>query len=138
MVKFTVLGEPKGKGRPRMTARGRTYTPKDTVQYENLVRIEYRRQCGDFKFQDGTPLDARITAYFSIPQSVSKKKRQMMMEHKVRPTKKPDVDNVAKVVLDSINGVAYHDDAQVVDCQVRKFYSDNPRIVVTLQESQSF
>ena len=134
-VKFTILGEPKGKGRPRMTREGRTYTPKETVQYENLVRLEYRRQCRDFKFDRYTPLDARITAYYTIPKSVSKKKRQAMLDRKIRPLKKVDCDNLVKVVLDSLNEIAYHDDVQVVDCLVRKFYSDNPRVVVTIQEA---
>lgn len=57
-----------------------------------------------------------------------------MLEGVIRPTKKPDIDNVCKIVLDSLNGIAYHDDTQVVDCQVRKFYSENPRVVVTIQD----
>lgn len=134
-VKFTILGEPKGKGRPRVTKTGRAYTPKDTVQYENLVRLEYRRQCNDFKFARNSALDARITAYYAIPKSISKKKRQEMLDFKIRPLKKVDCDNLIKVVLDSLNEIAYHDDVQVVDCQVRKFYSEQPRIVVTIQEA---
>ena len=99
------------------------------------MKIEYRRQCKDFKFDRNTPLDARITAYYTIPKSVSKKKRQAMLDRKIRPLKKVDCDNLVKVVLDSLNEIAYHDDVQVVDCQVRKFYSDNPRVVVTIQEA---
>lgn len=136
MVRFTVLGEPRGKRRPRMTKTGHVYTPKETVQYENLVRVEYRRQCQDFKFEKDVPLDARITAYYGIPKSASKRKRQMMLEHQIRPMKKVDCDNLVKVVLDSLNEIAYHDDVQVVDCQVRKFYSENPRVVVTIREAE--
>jgi Holliday junction resolvase RusA-like endonuclease len=135
-VKFSVLGEPRGKQRPRMTKEGHTYTPKETVQYENLIRMEYRRQCHDLKFCRETALDARIAAYYGIPKSASKKKRQAMLDHKIRPLKKVDVDNLVKVVLDSLNEIAYHDDVQVVDCQVRKFYSENPRVVVTIQEAR--
>lgn len=131
-VKFTVLGTPIAKGRPRMTKAGRTYTPQKTVEYENLVRLEYRRQCGDFKFSQDLPLDVRILAYYPIPKSVSKKKRQMMVSHKLRPMKRPDTDNVCKSILDSLNEVAYHDDAQVVDCQVRKFYGEDPKVVVKI------
>lgn len=136
-VKFSVLGEPRGKQRPRVTKVGHTYTPKETEQYENLVRMEYRRQCHDFKFSSGTALDARIIAYYSIPKSASKKKRQAMLDHIIRPLKKVDCDNLIKIVLDSLNKIAYHDDVQVVDCQVRKFYSDNPRIVVIIQEASA-
>ncbi len=137
-VKFTILGAPQGKGRPRFRNAGKfvqTYTPKETVAYENLVKLEYRRQCHDFKFHDDAPLDVRITAFYAIPKSVSKKKRLDMVQHLIRPMKKPDTDNVVKVILDSLNEIAYKDDVQVVDCQVRKFYSENPRVVVSISEA---
>ena len=136
-VKFTVLGEPRGKQRPRMTRNGHTYTPAETVQYENLVRMEYRRQCGDYRFPDDAALDMRIMAYYAIPKSVSKKKRQEMLEHRIRPLKKVDCDNAVKIVADSLNMIAYRDDVQIVDCQIRKFYSSEPRIVVTIQEASA-
>lgn len=109
-LKFSVLGEPAGKGRPRFRNAGafvQTYTPEKTVSYENLVRLEYRRQCNDFKFPKDTPLDVRITAYYGIPKSVSKKKAQLMRERKIRPMKKPDFDNIGKIVCDSLNDIAY-------------------------------
>lgn len=137
-VRFTVLGTPQGKGRPRFTKVGnfvRTYTPDSTVSYENLVRLEYRRQCQDYRFQEGIPLDVRIMAYYDIPKSVSKKKRQQMISHQLRPMKKPDNDNIIKCVLDALNQIAYKDDVQVADCQIRKFYSEKPRIVVSIMES---
>ena len=131
-IKFAVLGAPVAKGRPRMTRQGHTYTPQKTVAYENLVRLEYQRQCGSVKFGKDIPLDVRIAAYYPIPKSVSKKKRQMMVRHQLRPMKRPDTDNVCKSILDSLNDVAYHDDAQVVDCQVRKFYGEDPRVLVKI------
>lgn len=109
-LKFSVLGEPAGKGRPRFRNAGafvQTYTPEKTVNYENLVTLEYRRQCRDFKFPKDTPLDVRITAYYGIPKSVSKKKAQLMRERKIRPMKKPDFDNIGKIVCDSLNDIAY-------------------------------
>lgn len=132
-ARFTVLGAPCGKGRHRTTQTGRTYTPKETVVYENLIKTEFRRQCGELQFQTGEALDMRVMAYYPIPVSISKKKRNLMLERKLRPTKKPDWDNIGKVVGDSLNLIAYHDDAQIVDSQVRKFYSDQPRIEVIIQ-----
>lgn len=131
-ISFTVLGPPTAKGRPRMTRDGHAYTHQKTVEYENLVRLEYRRQCGDHKFGRDIPLDVRIVAYYPIPRSASKKKRQMMASRQIRPMKRPDTDNVCKSILDSLNEVAYHDDAQVVDCQVRKFYGEDPRVLVRI------
>ena len=57
-----------------------------------------------------------------------------MKKQLLRPTKKPDMDNVVKIIADSLNQIAYRDDTQIVDCQCRKFYSDNPRVEVTIKE----
>lgn len=134
-VKFTILGEPKGKGRPRfITKTGRAITPKDTAVYENLVRMEYMAQCKEFRFPDNAMLDMRILAYYGIPKSMTKKNRELVSQRILRPTKKPDMDNVVKVIADSLNGVAYRDDTQIVDCQIRKFYSEKPRVEVTIQQ----
>lgn len=135
-VTFTIPGEPKGKGRPRFARAGsyvKTYTPDETASYENLVRIEYERQCRN-RFPDDAMLDMRIIAYYSIPKSAGKKKRLKMLDNLIRPTKKPDMDNIVKVIADSLNHIAYKDDTQIVDAQVRKFYSEKPRVVVMIRE----
>ena len=91
-VKFTVLGEPKGKGRPRFIQQtGRAITPKDTANYETLVRMEYMAQCQGYKFPDGTMLDMRILAFYSIPKSATKKNKELMKKQLLRPTKKPEI-----------------------------------------------
>lgn len=142
-VRFIVYGEPQGKGRPRFgmrysAAAGRSFvnvrTPEKTVAYENLVKIEYGIQTKNFRFRDDAQLDMRILAYYSIPKSASKKKQQAMITKKVRPIKKPDMDNVVKIIADSLNQVAYKDDTQIVDCQCRKFYAEEPRVEVRITE----
>ena len=85
-------------------------------------------------FEQGKQLDVRIIAYYAIPQSVSKKKRKRMIDKIERPLKKPDADNVVKVILDALNKIAYYDDTQVVDLQIRRFYGENPRTVVTIED----
>ena len=141
MVKFTVYGEPKAKGRPRVSVRksgdgektfARAYTPKQTVIYENQVKLEYENQCGSYRFPDDAMLDIRIFAYYGIPKSTSKKKRELMLAGKIRPTKKPDFDNIAKIICDSLNGIAYQDDKLIVDGMFRKFYSEQPRVEVKI------
>ena len=136
-VKFTIPGEPHGKARPRVV-NGHAFTPGNTVEYENLVRLEYQRQCGQQRFSDDAQLDLRITAYYAVPKSVSRKKHIAMLEHKIRPTKKPDADNVVKSIADSLNKIAYRDDTQIVDCQIRKFYGEWSRVVVTIQEASTY
>lgn len=143
MRAFVIEGEPQGKGRPRFSVingRVNTRTPDNTVIYENLVKVSYRQSCKEPMYEKGVPLVVQITAFYGIPKSVSNKKRQDMLFEKIRPTKKPDIDNLCKVVMDSLNQIAYHDDAQVVKTTVSKFYSDYPRVFVqiwTLEEYDS-
>ena len=110
------------------------FTPKDTVAYENLVKMEYRYQTNGFRFPDDAQLDMRILAFYSIPKSVTKERRRQMTAGELRPLKKPDSDNVVKIIADSLNQIAYRDDTQIVDCQCRKFYSDEPRVEVRIIE----
>ena len=136
-IKFTVPGEPRGKQRPRVVSRNgfsKAYTPKETLVYENLIKWYYQQAAGNYQFPDDAMIDVRIIAYFVIPKSASKKKKQQMLDHEIRPTKKPDLDNICKLVCDALNALAYHDDASVVDCQVRKFYSDSPRLEIKISQ----
>lgn len=132
-VHFTIPGEPVGKGRPRFSRQGSfvmAYTPGKTVSYENLIKVEYERQSG-FSFGE-REIGLRVTAYFSIPKSASKVKRRQMKDGEIRPAKKPDIDNVCKVVADALNGVAYNDDRQIVYTEISKRYDDMPRIDVSI------
>ena len=138
-VRFTVIGQPQGKQRPRTirlkNGKSCTYTPENTVLYENLIKSEYWRQVGNVRFDNGDFISARIVAFYGIPASASKKKQFEMMSGKIRPTKKPDTDNVLKVICDALNGIAYKDDAQIVHARVSKYYSDNPRVEIYLQKA---
>lgn len=57
-----------------------------------------------------------------------------MIDRLIRPTRKPDFDNIGKIICDALNGIAYRDDAQIVDALVRKFYSDTPRVIVEISD----
>ena len=131
---FEIVGEPQGKGRPRFSTRGgfvKTYTPEKTASYENFVKVCYLNKYKGQKL-DGEII-AEIIAYFSIPNSFSKKKRAQAIEGKIRPTKKPDTDNIAKTILDSLNGIAFEDDKQVVALLVKKLYGEEAKVVVSLK-----
>lgn len=139
-IEFTIPGEPQGKGRPRFGRMGNrvvTRTPEKTAVYENLVKTQFYSQCGQCRFPDDAMLDVRISAYYGMPKSVSQRKRRAMLAHEIRPTKKPDFDNIGKVVCDSLNGLAYRDDAQIVDSRICKYYCTNPRVVVTIREADT-
>lgn len=135
-ISFSVPGAPFGKQRPKFSRVGqyvKTYTPKETVSYENLVKLMYQQEAKGRMFPENSMLDVRIIAYYEVPKSTSKRRTRLMLEHKIRPTKKPDIDNVIKAIADALNTVAYHDDTQIVDCQCRKFYSEQPRVDVTIR-----
>lgn len=134
-VIFSVPGKPRGKERPRTVRMGNritTYTPKNTVDYENLIRKSYKNSDGNFKLENA--INADILAIFPVPKSTSKKMKEEMIKGNIKCTKKPDCDNVAKVILDALNGTAYNDDSQVCKLSVEKIYGENPMIKVCLKE----
>ena len=132
---ITIPGEPTGKARPRVFNRGgksMAITPEKTVMYENLIKMCYVDQGGHFFGE--SPLNMHVTAYYTIPKSASKKKVVMMRSAEIRPTKKPDIDNVIKCIADSLNGVAYKDDSQIVTIRADKFYGEIPSVVVQITD----
>lgn len=134
-VEFVIPGIPKGKQRPKVTVQGNyahAYTPKETVNYENYVKLMYQTS-KERSHLEGA-IGAVILAIFPIPKSTSKKNIALMRDGKIRHTKKIDCDNLAKIILDSLNGIAYKDDAQVCELLVTKYYGDEPRVEVKLYE----
>ena len=121
------------EARQELQRMERLRSAKNTLQHEKEVAAVYMEAAKGRKFEKGRPLDIRIIAYYPIPKSASKKKQREMLEHRLRPTVKPDLDNVAKLVYDALNGVAWYDDNAIVDTQVRKFYSDTPRVEVFIR-----
>lgn len=118
---INIPGKLVSKQRPKFSRKDgiiRTYTPEKTVNYENWVKMCWM-QSEQEKLSGN--IIAVIVARFIIPQSYSNKKRRELNE-KPCP-KKPDCDNIAKSILDALNGIAYDDDAQIVDLSVSKVYS---------------
>lgn len=140
-IEFTVPGCPVAKQRPKFSRQGafvRSYTPDKTVSYENLVKLAWMQRAEESFSEPIRKLEGAIKAelrlFFPIPKSESKKRKEQMLNGKIRPTKKPDADNCIKSVLDALNKIAFDDDGQVVEILAYKFYSDNPKAVVILEE----
>lgn len=131
MIKLIIPGEPVAKQRPKVY-NGRGVTPEKTVNYETLVRQLYITQY--FRQQLEGQLRLTVTAYLKIPKSASKKAKEDMISGKTRPTKKPDWDNLGKIISDALNGLAYKDDSQIVSATVDKWYSIYPRVEVEIDE----
>lgn len=125
MIEFTVVGKIQPKQRPRFVRMGKfiqTYTPKPTLDYQKLVGDSYTEKYGDEKLTGA--LVVEIDAFFNVPKSYSKKKKAEL-RGKPNTQHNGDIDNVAKSVLDGLNGIAYDDDTIIYDLHIRKFYSDD-------------
>lgn len=131
-IAFTIPGEPQGKGRAKIVKIGgfsRMATPAKTVAYEGLVAHAAQQAMAGAPPFIG-PMALEVDAVFSVPASWSQKKRAQALAHYIRPTKKPDADNVLKAICDGMNGVVWRDDVQAVYTVVRKQYGDTPGVWV--------
>ena len=136
MLTYIVYGEPVGKGRPRFARRGKftsTYTPQKTKTYEDEIRMMAKAAMGASEPLD-TPMTVAIYIRVGIPASYSKQKRKDALSGIIKPMKKPDLDNVAKCFLDSMNEIVYLDDKQVVNLHVTKVYAETPAVQVMVKE----
>ena len=136
VVNFFVDGTPVGKGRPKFARRGNfvsAYTPTKTRDYEALIAEAARKAMGSSE-----PLKTPVVAYIyitvPIPQSYSKKRYAACLSGLERPCKKPDIDNIIKAFLDSMNGIMYDDDTQVVSLHSTKRYGTIGMVEVLVKE----
>lgn len=141
-MEIEVLGEPMGKQRPRATSWGghtRIYTPKKTLSYEGRFASAYWGKYPEGK-PTSLPVKMSITAVFALKKAdynskgmPNKRGTNKLMGFEMA-TKKPDCDNIAKAVLDGLNGVAFVDDSQVVELSIKKKYGMAPKVIVDWEE----
>lgn len=134
-ITFEVLGKPQAKGRPRFARMGgfvKTYTPKETLEYENKVKLAYLSQIKgqDYKEYAGQ-VKVSIWAYFEPIKSISKKKYNEILG--TAHLKRPDLDNIQKSILDGLNGVAWKDDSQIYNIQAYKYYDKEEKVIVEIE-----
>ena len=135
-VSFIVPGEPQGKGRCRVGKIGghaRMFTPAKTVAYEGLISMAAQQAMGTAALFAGA-CAIEVECIHSMPKSMSKKDRVRALDGSLRPTKKPDGDNVLKAVCDGLNGVLWRDDVQAVDSRVIKRYGETPELRVRVAQ----
>jgi len=133
-ITFEVIGKVCGKQRHRSTRRGKMYTPEQTVNYESYLGFTYQSLKDKKWFDKDAQIGIAIDSYLSIPKRVSKKRKALMLSGKIRPTKKPDMDNIVKIVMDGLTGHAYPDDKQIVEFgRMGKFYTEREeKIIVSI------
>jgi len=134
VLKIEIPGDVQAQQRPKFSRYGNNVSvrdPKESKDYKSFVRLVASQVAPDTLITEEVRL--RIDVYRKIPKSFSKKKHQQAVDGELRPTTKPDVDNLAKGIKDGLSKVIWHDDSQVTELFVRKWYSDNPRAEVTIE-----
>lgn len=130
-IQFTVPGRPQPKQRPRI-CQGHTYTPKETAEYEERVLLAAKKA----KVIPQSPIEQTIKVqllfYMPIPKSWKKQKQEAAKEGAIYPISRPDVDNLAKSILDACNNVIYTDDSIIADLTISKRYGTEPRAEITI------
>ena len=129
-IEIVLLGQPRGKERPRMGRGGHVYTPVKTKDYEAWLKFGAQEVMGDRPPLDG-PLRVDLRIVIPIPQSWTQKRRAAALAGIEMPTKKPDLDNIMKMI-DALNLVAFVDDAQIVETGMRKEYGEKPGLWVII------
>jgi Holliday junction resolvase RusA-like endonuclease len=142
-MEIVVYGEPVPQGRPKFVRIGNhvhTYDPEKSRSYKQLVRFwvtQHLKKIDGFKpYENALCVD--LTFFLGIPSSWTKKRKLEASQGQIRPTKKPDTDNLVKCVTDSCNGLLWVDDSIITDLTARKRYtSELARVVIKITEVQS-
>ncbi len=134
-VNFEVKGKVKAKHSVKFGRNGIKYTPRDMVEYANLVKLSFINKYPEWDIANFTdkPLKAEIDVFMPVPQSYSKKKTEQALNNEIRPTVKPDCDNIAKNINDALNGIVYPDDKQIVSLMVNKFYGNSEQVRIKIE-----
>ena len=129
-MKFAVYGTVRGQARPRFTKRGHTYQLKADRDYKELIKQSF------IEANQNPPLKSPVWLYIDVFRELpSSRPKKINDEPDIY---KPDGDNIGKIVLDALNGLAYEDDKQVTMLMVRKhrrMRGQQERIEVRIEES---
>ena len=132
VITFAIAGPPRGKQRAR-TGKGFAFTPAKTVMYENYVKMQWNLAAPRKWIPWVGPVAIQIVAGFPIAPSWPRWRRDAALAGVLLPLSTPDYDNIEKIITDALNGIAFHDDAQIVHAQIDTRYSDAPKTVVVLE-----
>ena len=138
-IEFEVLGKVKAKQSVKFANIGgfmRKYTPSDVKSYANWVKLSFMQKYPNWDINtfNNASLMCEIDVDFLIPKSFSKSKKELAAAGIIRPTVKPDCDNIAKNINDALNGIAFSDDKQIVSLTIRKWYSDSEKVKIRISE----
>lgn len=132
VLKIEIPGDVQAQQRPRVTRNG-TFDPKESKDYKSFVRLVASQIAPETLITEDIKLT--IDIYRKMPKAISnsQKKLQQALNGELRPTTKPDIDNLAKGIKDGLSKVIWRDDSQVTELIALKWYSDNPRAEVMIE-----
>jgi Holliday junction resolvase RusA-like endonuclease len=136
-IMFTIYGHPVAKGRPRFSTRGKfpvAYTPEKTKTYESEVGMMAKAAMGASKVLDGA-LEAFIYVTFPVPTSYSKKRTEACLNDTEKHTKRPDLDNVIKAVIDGMDKIVFNNDSQITSIHSTKVYGEVAKVEVMVRQA---
>ena len=134
MYEFEVIGDIVGKQRPRVNMyTGSVYTPNKTKDYEDYIKQSFFIKYPKYEMITNRVI-VKIIAYLKIPKNTGKSKIEKMINGESSPMKKPDIDNIAKIVLDAINNYVIKDDLQVSKIFVEKKYGEEEKLYIKIEE----
>lgn len=131
MISLELFGDPVPQTRPRFSRQNnsvRTYDPllKLKEGYKWQLASQFREEVLK------GPIALDVLFYMPIPKSTSKVKQRQMENGVIAHTKKPDVDNLVKLVLDCMNKTIFEDDSQISDLRIKKIYSSKPGTLIRI------
>ena len=138
IFEIVIPGKEQGKGRPRFSKYSGAYTPAPTVRYEKRIANAFREKYPNHKLIDEA-IELEMESYFYVPKSWTKKKKAQAFSGEMLPLKKPDIDNVLKIV-DGLNNVAWTDDALITDARIKKRYASAPneeRLIIKFKKKEN-
>lgn len=135
VVTFTIPGRPRTKNARKafvVGGKARVVESKRTRKNESDVRVLAAQHAPDKPFSG--PVCLKVVFCFVPPKSTPKWKREAMLEARHQHVKRPDIENMVKLVNDALQGVFYHDDSQVMELEAAKEYGEVNQTVVTVRE----
>lgn len=139
MIEFKVEGKAVPQPRPRVyrtaTGKSKAVNSRQSINYKRIVKYAAKSYMNkQRKTLTERPLAMRLTFVFSPPKSYTQKKLNAVESGELRYTKKPDLDNLAKSILDALNGTVYKDDSQIITLSINKEYGHTDHVLINITE----
>ena len=131
-MRIEAPGPLRAKQRPRV-AMGHAYTPEPTRRAERALAWHAVQQVGQRSLQ--CALKVQIDVQVPPPRAWPAKARDAAIQGAAKPVCRPDLDNLAKMVLDALQGVLWADDSQVSDLVVTRRFGPKHHTTIIVEQA---